>query len=64
MTPKQFESEMNYLVARHIIESFLKQGFLTKIEFRRIDDFLVETFVPLVGKLITEALDNTGDKSE
>ncbi|WP_294463276.1 SHOCT domain-containing protein [uncultured Ruminobacter sp.] len=64
MTPKQFESEMNYLVARHIVENFLKQGFLTKIEFRKIDAFLVETFVPLVGKLITEALDNTGDKSE
>ena len=64
MTPKQFESEMNYLAARHIAECFLKQGLLTKPEFRRIDDFLIGTFTPLIGKLLTLSLDKSGDKSE
>lgn len=64
MTPKQFESEMNYLVARHLAECFLKQGFMTKTEFRKIDDFLVRTFSPLIGKLLTLSLDKSGDKSE
>ena len=64
MTPRQSESEMNYLVARHMAESFLKQGFLTKTEFRKIDDFLVGAFTPLIGKLLTLSLDKSGDKSE
>ena len=38
MTPKQFDSELNYLTARHIAKSFMQQGFLTKTEFRKIDD--------------------------
>lgn len=64
MTPKRFESEMNYLVARHMAECFLKQEFLTKTEFRIIDDFLVGAFTPLIGKLLTLSLDKSGDKSE
>ena len=64
MTPKQFESEMNYLATRHLAEYFLKQGFLTKTEFRKIDDFLVGTFTPLIGKLLTLSLDKSGDMSE
>lgn len=64
MTLKQFDSEMNYLAARHLAECFLKQGFLTKTEFRKIDDFLVGAFTPLIGKLLTLSLDKSGDKSE
>ena len=64
MKQKQFESELNYLVARHIIESFFKQGFLTKNEFRKTDDFLIRLFVPLIGKFLTLSLDKSGDKSE
>ena len=55
---------MNYLTARHLAECFLKQGFLTKTEFRKIDDFLVGAFTPLIGKLLTLSLDKSGDKSE
>ena len=55
---------MNYLAARHLAECFLKQGVLTKTEFRKIDDFLVRTFSPLIGKLLTLSLDKSGDKSE
>ena len=64
MKQKQFESELNYLVARHIIESFFKHGFLTKTEFRKADDFLIGLFAPLIGKFLTLSLDKSGDKSE
>jgi hypothetical protein len=64
MSPKQFESELNYLTTRHLAECFLKQGVLTKNEFRKIDDFLVGTFTPLIGKLLTLSLDKSGDMSE
>lgn len=64
MTHKQFDSELNYLTARHIAKSFMQQGFLTKTEFRKIDDLLINIFTPLIGKLITLSLDKTCDKSE
>ena len=64
MSPKQFESELNYLTTRHIAECFMRQGLFTKTEFKKIDDFLIRTFTPLIGKLLTLSLDKSCDKSE
>ena len=64
MSPKQFESELNYLAARELAESLMKQGFITKTEFRKIDDLLIAAFAPLIGKLITVSLDKPEDQSE
>lgn len=61
MSPKQFESELNYLAARQLAESLMKQGFITKTEFRKIDDLLIAAFAPLIGKLITVSLDKPED---
>lgn len=61
MSPKQFESELNYLAARELAESLMKQGFITKTEFRKIDDLLIAAFAPLIGKLITVSLDKPED---
>ena len=61
MSPKQFESELNYLTARQLVESLMKQGFITKTEFRKIDDLLIAAFAPLIGKLITVSLDKPED---
>ncbi len=64
MSPKQFESELNYLTTRHLAECFMKHGVFTKTEFKKIDDFLIRTFSQLIGKLLTLSLDKSGDKSE
>ena len=64
MSPKQLVSELNYLTTRHIAECFMRHGFFTKTEFKKIDDFLIRTFTPLIGKLLTLSLDKSGDKSE
>ena len=64
MSPKQFECELNYLITRHLAESFMKHGIFTKTEFKNIDNFLIRTFTPLIGKLLTLSLDMSGDKSE
>ena len=61
MSPKQFESELNYLAARELAESLMKQGFITKTEFRKVDDLLIAAFAPLIGKLITVSLDKPED---
>jgi hypothetical protein len=61
MSPKQFESELNYLAARQLAESLMKQGFITKTEFKKIDDLLIAAFAPLIGKLITVSLDKPED---
>lgn len=61
MSPKQFESELNYLAARELAESLMKQGFITRTEFRKIDDLLIAAFAPLIGKLITVSLDKPED---
>ncbi|WP_406039042.1 SHOCT domain-containing protein [Succinimonas sp.] len=61
MSPKQFESELNYLAARELAESLMKQGFITKTEFKKIDDLLIAAFAPLIGKLITVSLDKPED---
>ena len=61
MSPKQFESELNYLAARELAESLMKQGFITKTEFRKIDDLLIAAFAPLIGKLIIVSLDKPED---
>jgi len=42
----------------------MKHGVFTKTEFKKIDDFLIRTFTPLIGKLLTLSLDKSGDKSE
>ena len=64
MSPKQFESELNYLAARELAESLMKQGLITKTEFKKIDDLLIAAFAPLIGKLITVSLDKPEDQSE
>ena len=64
MSPKQFECELNYLITRHLAESFMKHGIFTKTKFKNIDNFLIRTFTPLIGKLLTLSLDKSGDKSE
>ena len=64
MSPKQFESELNYLAARELAESLMKQGFITQTEFKKIDDLLIAAFAPLIGKLITVSLDKPEDQSE
>ena len=61
MSPKQFESELNYLAARELAESLMKQGFITRTEFKKIDDLLIAAFAPLIGKLITVSLDKPED---
>ena len=61
MSPKQFESELNYLAARELAESLMKQGFITKNEFRKIDVLLIAAFAPLIGKLIIVSLDKPED---
>ena len=61
MSPKQVESELNYLAARELAESLMKQGFITKTEFKKIDDLLIAAFAPLIGKLITVSLDKPED---
>ena len=61
MSPKQFESELNYLAARELAESLMKQGFITQTEFKKIDDLLIAAFAPLIGKLIIISLDKPED---
>ena len=61
MSPKQFESELNYLAARELAESLMKQGFITKTEFRKIDVLLIAAFALLIGKLIIVSLDKPED---
>ena len=51
MTVTQFEAEKNYLAARQIAETFLKQALLKPDEFSRIDALLIERFQPPLGKL-------------
>ena len=54
MTAVQFEAEKNYLAARQIAETFLKQELLKLDEFSRIDALLIERFHPPLGKLFSE----------
>ena len=51
MSPKQFESELNYLAARELAESLMKQGFITRTEFRKIAIFLLRPSPLLSGSL-------------
>ena len=55
------ESELNYLATRELAESLMKQGLITKTEFKKIDDLLIAAFAPLIGKLITVSLDKPED---
>ncbi|WP_406039186.1 SHOCT domain-containing protein [Succinimonas sp.] len=57
-------NEVNFLTARQFAESLMKQGFITKTEFKKIDDLLIAAFAPLIGKLITVSLDKPEDQSE
>ena len=53
MTTVQFEAEKNYLAARQIAETFLKQALLKPDEFSRIDALLIDRFQPPLGKLFS-----------
>lgn len=57
----QDNSPLTYTPDCQLAESLMKQGFITKTEFRKIDVLLIAAFAPLIGKLIIVSLDKPED---
>ena len=51
MTKEQFEREKNYRISIYIAKSMLKQGLITKQEYKEIDTKLTKKYNPILGSL-------------
>ena len=49
MTTEQFTAERDYRLSMSIISTMLKNGLLTKKEYKKIDTIMTEKYKPILG---------------
>lgn len=57
MMDKQIKNEMDYQLLYTLMNNFLKKGLLTKEEFEKIKQELLQKYEPYISELLAKKLD-------